>query len=39
LTLARHIYLSTLFPERRPFTIRLLELVEEHLGLNRHSCV
>jgi hypothetical protein len=29
LTLARHVYLSTLFPERRPFTGSLLELCEE----------
>ena len=33
LTLARHIYLSTLFPERRPFTLKLLELCEERLDL------
>ena len=32
LTLARHVHLSTLFPERRPFTGNLLELCEEHLG-------
>ena len=32
LTLVRHIHLSTLFPERRPFTSRLLELCEERLG-------
>lgn len=32
LTLARHVYLSTLFPERQPFTARLLELCEERLG-------
>jgi hypothetical protein len=32
LTLARHIHLSTLFPERRPFTESLLELCEERLG-------
>ena len=32
LTLVRHIHLSTLFPERRPFTGRLLELCEERLG-------
>ena len=32
LTLARHVHLSTLFPERRPFTGSLLELCEEHLG-------
>ena len=29
LTLVRHIYLSTQFPERRPFTERLLELCEQ----------
>ncbi len=33
LTLVRHIYLSTLKPERRPFTEHLLELCEERLGL------
>ena len=33
LTLVRHIYLSTLFPERRSFTGRLLELCEERLGV------
>lgn len=31
LTLARHVYLSTQFKERRPFTERLLELVESRL--------
>jgi hypothetical protein len=34
LTLARHIYLSTQFPERCSFTGSLLELCEEHLGVN-----
>ena len=32
LTLARHVYLSTLFPERQPFTGRLLELAESRVG-------
>ena len=32
LTLVRHIYLSTLFPERRPFTESLLELCEHRLA-------
>jgi hypothetical protein len=32
LTLARHVHLSTLFPERRPFTGNLLEMCEEYLG-------
>ena len=32
LTLVRHIYLSTLFPERRAFTGMLLELCEQRLG-------
>jgi aminoglycoside phosphotransferase (APT) family kinase protein len=32
LTLVRHIYLSSRFPERRSFTGRLLELCEERLG-------
>lgn len=31
-TLARHVHLSTLFPERRTFTGDLLELCEERLG-------
>ena len=31
LTLVRHIYLSTVKPERRPFTERLFELCEERL--------
>jgi aminoglycoside phosphotransferase (APT) family kinase protein len=34
LTLARHIYISTLFEERRVFTQGLLELCEERLGLS-----
>ena len=33
LTLVRHVYLSTLFAERRPFTGTLLELCEERLGV------
>lgn len=33
LTLARHVFLSTLFPERRRLTGSLLELCEERLGL------
>jgi hypothetical protein len=32
LTLARHIYLSTLFEERRPFTESLLDLCEDRFG-------
>src|SRR5881296_2224309 len=36
LTLVRHVYLSTLFPERRPFTQSLIELSEERLGVTRH---
>jgi len=32
LTLARHVYLSTQFPERMPFTETLLELCEQRLG-------
>jgi hypothetical protein len=32
LTLARHIYLSTQFPERQAFTPRLLELCEQRLA-------
>ena len=32
LTLVRHIYLSTLFPERAPFTEKFLALCEERLG-------
>jgi len=33
LTLARHIYLSTQFPERNSTTERLIDLCEERLGL------
>jgi hypothetical protein len=33
LTLARHVHLSTQFPERRPYTESLLELCEERLGV------
>lgn len=33
LTLARHVYLSTCFADRRPFTEALLELCEERLGV------
>ena len=33
LTIARHIYLSTLFPSRQVFTPALLELCEQRLGL------
>src|SRR5207247_5792891 len=36
LTLVRHIYLSTLFPEHRPFTPSLIELCEARLGVTRH---
>ena len=36
LTLVRHVYLSTLFPERRPFIQSLIELCEERLGVTRH---
>ena len=35
LTLARHIYLSTQFPERTPFTEQLMDLCEQRLGLSR----
>ena len=35
LTIVRHIYLSTLFPERRQFTGDLLELAEERLDARR----
>ncbi|MBA2442464.1 MAG: aminoglycoside phosphotransferase family protein [Rubrobacter sp.] len=35
LTLARHIQISTLFADRRPFTGALLELCEERLGISR----
>ncbi len=35
LTLARHVYLSTQFPERRPFTRALLELCEERVAETR----
>ncbi len=33
LTLARHIYISTLLSERKPFTLALLELTEQRLGI------
>lgn len=33
LTLARHVHISTLFPDRRPFTESILELCEERLGI------
>ncbi len=33
LTLIRHIYLSTLFPERRAFTASLMEICEERLHI------
>ena len=36
LTLVRHVYLSTLFPERRSFTQPLIERCEERLGVTRH---
>ena len=32
LTLVRHIYLSTLFPERAPFTLQFIELCEQRLA-------
>lgn len=35
LTLVRHVYLSTQFPERRHTTAALLELCEERLGIAR----
>ncbi|MDZ7995958.1 MAG: phosphotransferase family protein [Nostoc sp. EfeVER01] len=37
LTLVRHIYISTQFPERRPFTEALLNLCEQRLGIIRNS--
>jgi thiamine kinase-like enzyme len=37
LTLARHIHISTVFPERRPFTERILELCEERLSTLDHN--
>lgn len=39
LTLARHVYLSTLFPERRSFTGSLLALCEERLGITGRAHV
>jgi len=36
LTLVRHIYLSTRFPVRRPWTEPLLRLCEERLGIAAH---
>jgi aminoglycoside phosphotransferase (APT) family kinase protein len=35
LTLVRHVYLSTQFPERQTFTQSLLELSEQRLGLRQ----
>jgi hypothetical protein len=35
LSLARHVWISTRFPERRPFTAALLELCEERLDLGK----
>jgi aminoglycoside phosphotransferase (APT) family kinase protein len=35
LTLARHIYISTLFPDRRSYTESLLELCEQRLGIQQ----
>lgn len=37
LTLVRHVYLSTLFPERRPLTASVLELCEDRLGVLAHE--
>jgi Phosphotransferase enzyme family len=37
LTLARHIYLSTRFPERSRWTESLLELCEQRLGATAHT--
>lgn len=37
LTLVRHIYLSTQFPERRQFTETLLELCEQRLGIGKRT--
>ncbi|MBA3482577.1 MAG: aminoglycoside phosphotransferase family protein [Pirellulales bacterium] len=39
LTLARHVYLSTRFPERRSWTETLLELCEVRLGVAAHGAV
>ncbi|WP_414751931.1 phosphotransferase [Anabaena sp. CCY 9910] len=37
LTLVRHIHISTLFPERRPFTETLLNLCEQRLNITHNS--
>lgn len=37
LTLVRHIYLSSIFPERRPYTKDLLELCEDRLDISSPS--
>jgi hypothetical protein len=37
LTLARHVYLSTLFPDRRPFTERILDLCERRAAGNKRG--
>jgi Phosphotransferase enzyme family len=39
LTLVRHIYLSTRFPDRRPWTEPLLNLCEERLDIAQHSAI
>lgn len=36
LTLVRHIYISTQFPDRRPYTESLLELCERRLGVQQN---
>src|SRR5262249_36940772 len=37
LTLVRHVYLSTIFPDRRRFTERLIDLCEKRLDIAHHS--
>jgi hypothetical protein len=37
LTLVRHVYISTLFPDRQQFTERLLEMCEQRLGEDSES--
>jgi hypothetical protein len=37
LTLARHVHLSTLYADRRPYTDALLELCEERLQIASHA--
>lgn len=39
LTLARHVYISTQFPDRAPFTEAILSLCEDRLGIAQNDAV